>query len=396
MPRGLTLNSRTRLAVAVALVAAIALAAVGWFARQSVVQERELTRLVLAERLEQTATMISREVDAELGRWELLAASVEPPRTFPAGATMVRFTADAVIEVHGERLPFFPAVPAFEEPDDERLRIAERAERADRDVALAIATYQDASTSTVRDVRATALAGLGRCLRAQKRTAEALTAYEDLARAANAQVDGVPAPFVARQERLTIYTGLGDTASADRERNSLAKEMRAATQLVNRATFDAFARALAPGAIPESLVARSATLVDFWPRWQQAPSGRIAGGTGPGAAVALWRPGPDVSTAIIAPVDTLFAASLATAERLSVSIALEDAAGEPVWGGASPGVGSVTRSLGDIGLPVTMRVSLQGEAERTDGREILFMAAFALLAIGVAIAAYAVFRSVPS
>ena len=52
---------------------------------------------------------------------------------------MVRFNGDAITEVHGERLPYYPAVPAFDVPDDERLRLAQRAELVDRDLPLAIA-----------------------------------------------------------------------------------------------------------------------------------------------------------------------------------------------------------------------------------------------------------------
>ena len=66
-----------------------------------------------------------------------------------------------------------------------------------------------------------------------------------------------------------------------------------------------------------------------------------------------------------------------------------------MWGDASRSDASVAHSLGDIGLPVTMRLSLAGESEGTDTRrQTLLIAAFVLLASGVAIAAYAVFRSV--
>lgn len=387
-------SQANRPALVVALVAGISLAVLGWFGGRSLLQERRLSRLLLADRLDQTAPLILRELDAELERWEGHAAVEDRRDALPPMATRLEFTAQGVTAVRGERLPYYPAVVPVEVPPDDRLIRAQQAEFDKADFAAAIAGYTEAAGSTGRTVRATALAALGRCLRQQGRIREAFAAYDELAGIDDAWLGVVPAKLVAHRERQALYTSLGDAASAERERASIAADLLARRYIIDRPTYDGFAQALSSDRPPATVLARAEAVIGLWPRMQNT-SGRTVSGAGETAFAVVWRSAEGRSAAVVAAVSVLMTSSAAIANQLATSIAVEQPDGQVVWTEAAPGEPTAVLPLQIIGLPLTLRVSPSGADSHANPREPIVIGAFLLLAAVVTIAAAIVLRRGP-
>jgi two-component system phosphate regulon sensor histidine kinase PhoR len=383
----------TRLATFVVLLTAVPLAGLGWLAILWLAQERDLEQVRLIRQLDQTAALLAREVGQTLAAWEALTARTpdaiaEEP--LPAGLTVLAFDDDGVRAMHGEPLLFLPAVSALPPPADQQLRIAERSEYVAPDLPRAAVFYRRAAQSADPGVRAGALVGLARTLRARDRVAEALDVYEQLTRLRGAAVAGFPAELIARRERMNLLARRGEARGAEAERAKLASLLRTAPYIVDRATFDAFAADLPDLEVDPAALRRADAVAEAWPAWRQ-PAGRTISGTGTGAVVSLWRAAGPVAIAVIAPLEQLMTTTAATARGLDVSIRLDRTDGTALWGSASAATPTGSVPLADVGLAAVLRVR---GAPAANGRRSLLAGAFALLAFVIAAAAYVVFRSV--
>ena len=344
------------LTLTVALVSvSVAIAGLLWWRARG---ERGGLTAVEIDRLAQSEAMIVRAIDAEFQRWEGIASSGDELAGLPSDGTLLVFTPQGIASVRGERLAYYPAVTPPEFPPDDRLIQAEQAENARRDLNAALALYRDAASSTGRTVRAMATAGVGRCLRNLGRNTEALAAYADLATMVEATVDGAPAPLVAHAEREATFRSLGDAASADLERRSIAEALVARDRLIQKTAFDRFASALRPGEFPAPALARAEAVTTMWLEWKGMPSGRAIAGAREGASAAVWRRIGDQSHALVAPVDVLMAPARDVAGRLNVAISVEDAAGKTMWGTAPARTESITVPIPGTGESVKVRVAL--------------------------------------
>jgi len=355
--------SRTRLVTALALLASASVLVFGWVAWRFY-QERQLSLAVQIDRLTLTSALIAREIDAELDRWEAMAARDDNLGALPPAGTFLVFDSNAIIAVRGESLAYYPAIATPEVHTDDRLIRAQAAERAG-DLDKAIAGYRDAATSTARTPRAIATMGLGRTLRAKGNAREALAAYDELAQMDEARINidghGQPAPLVAYRERRAIFLAQGDSAAAERERARIDSALRGRMYIIDRQAFEFFAPALGSEPYSPQLLARAdAVTTDLWPRWRAAPAGRSLAARADHAVATVWRPSPAGSTftAIVAPVDVLMEQALNVASRLSTTLALEDSDGRRIWGETPPSEGSASVPLGDIGLSARLRLWL--------------------------------------
>lgn len=313
----------------------------------------------LLDRLTASATMIEREIVVELERWEEMAAGPEDVGGLPTGGSRLVFNKLGVIRAAGAHLTFYPAVVPPQVPPDDRLVRARAMEDTGHPVE-AIALYREAATSTGRTVRATATWRLASLLEKLGQHAEALSAYAELTTMAEAMVEGSPAPLLGRRGRELVLRAMGDPASADRERALLAEDLIGRSWLIEKSVFDRFSSGIDPGRYPASAVHRSACVAAMWPAMQGAPSGRAIARDGDEAFASIWRTSGGDSRAVIAPVDVLMKQARIAAGRLSVEIALEDAAKNHLWGPRSTSAEVATHSLNRIGLPANLRIWLKG------------------------------------
>ena len=224
------------------------------------------------------------------------------PAGLPTSATLLIFGERGVFRAHGNRLAYYPLVVPPEVPPDERLIRAQEAEYQRRDLPAAIAAYRPAASSTGRTVRAVATAGLGRCLRAQGRTKDALEAYAELATMSDALVDGIPAPFVAHRERQAILSAQGDFVKASHEQERLAAALVARKVMIEKPVFEKFTHVL-KGRYTSELLARAGAVHEMWPRLRDSGAGRAIARDGDSAYAAVWRRIDAESRAVVAPVD---------------------------------------------------------------------------------------------
>ena len=394
------LGTPARLLALFVVLGGVPLAALGWLAWRLLDQDRVLERQRVRERLENDASLLARESERALARWEDLLSGNEPSlaAALPAKSTFLVFDQKGVLRRKGLALPYYPMVHAGDEAPPAIFAAAEAQEFRAGALGDAVAAYRGLASVADRRQRAAALMRLARCLRKQRQFDEALRVYAELSAASDTSLAGVPAELVARHERIAVWKLRGDEDAARREAALLAGMLQDARFPIDRATFDFYSQSmpgplkLHPGAAE---LARAAE--HFWPLWLRQPAGRAVVRSGEETFAAVWRPAPQGTAVIAASIDALLAPVFAVARNLQVRVALEDQTGHPVAGKQAPADEYVVKSLRETGLPWTIRVSPSDPAAARqiwESRRNLFSAGFALMALVIAAAAYFVFRSV--
>ena len=399
MITGRHFGSAIRLPALFVVLAVIPLAALGWLGWRLLEQDRALENQRSRERLEDTTTLVSHEIDRGLAGWEdlLTAAAQGADVEVPVGAVILLWDARGLGRHHGIALPYYPAVAPPPEVRADLFAEAEAQELREKDLEKAAASYRKLASTTDRHLRAAALVRLARCLRNERRMREALDVYAELQAMGDVAVVGTPAALLALNERAALLTVIGDAEAAKRESASLASALWEGRYVLDRATFEFYSKSAPPPSPSANDALKMAEAVEhLWSQWQQEPSGRAAW-TGDGLALATaWRRTSFGSAAIVGRVDTLMASALAAVSNSEVRVSLEDAEGALAWGAAPADPATVVKTFRETGLPWTMRVAiLDPEAAQTALlRRNLTIAGFGLVVLVIAAASYFVFRSV--
>ena len=390
-----------RLPVWFTVLAGIPLAALGWLGWRLLVQEQDLAQQRQRDRLEDAAATIAHDLDRALARWEdrLPSLASGEPVSLPPEVVALVFDDDGVQRHVGPPLPYYPRVPAAPEAPGGLFAEAESSEFARGDFVQAEAAYRRLATTADTQVRAAALMRLARTLRKAGRTKDAIVAYDALAEMGEVAVAGAPSELVARRERLALLTQIGDTAGAAQESVALDAALASGRYRIDRTTFEFYRESVAtdvPGASPSAAATLARAVDAMWAGWSQQPAGR-AGVVADGVSVvAVWRRTPGMSAAIVGRSEALVAdAGVLTRKDLRVSF--ENPSGVLVWGALPGDRPSSARTARETGLPWTLRVApVDGGADEplATRRRNLLVGAFALMALVVAAASYAVFRAI--
>jgi two-component system, OmpR family, phosphate regulon sensor histidine kinase PhoR len=389
-------GARLRLPVWFIVLAAIPLGALGWLGYRLLVQERGLEQQQQRGRLEDAATTFAHALDRALARWEdaLPAVASGGPVSLPSGVVAVGFDQRGIQHRLGPPLAYEPVLPESGEEASDLFKEIETLEFARDDLIGAEAAYRRLSATSNKKVRAEALMRLARCLRKEQRAEDALPVYDALVEMRETTIAGAPSELVARRERIALSSQIGRADDAAQESNVLAAVLLSGRYRIDRATFDFYRESSSMPATLRGSAALARGVDDVWTLSGEQPTGRISIKGDGDPLVAVWRRTPAGTGAIVGRLDTLIAASdLSTRDGLSVS--LEDPSGNAVWG-APAGSGSV-RTGHETGLPWTVRVE-SADATSTEPlalrRRNLLIAGFALMALVVTAASYAVFRAV--
>jgi hypothetical protein len=113
------------------------------------------------------------------------------------------------------------------QPSPPEIAAVEIEEFQQGNLSAAEVAYRRLSTSGGAELRAMALVGLGRVLRAQGQFECAGRAYDELARLQTVIVAGQPAELVARQGRVRTLEASRDSVALRREVNDLARALYA-------------------------------------------------------------------------------------------------------------------------------------------------------------------------
>ncbi|MGH9257189.1 MAG: ATP-binding protein [Vicinamibacterales bacterium] len=389
--------SPAKLLALVAAMAVVPLVALGWLGWRMLQQDRALEAERLRERLDSAASLVARDIDRRLAEWE--AAAADDRALLPADATWLLFDSTGVVRTRGVPIPYVPDVAIADEPAA-TFTAAEALEFRGGDLPKACAAYRASAGSSNPAVRAGALMRWARCLRKQQRPREALDVYVALATMAATPVGGAPADLVARRERVELLKSTGDTAAAAREASDLRSALAAGRFRIDRATFD-FYRESADWPVLDAndpTVGLADAVDATWPAAHAQREGRAASTSGAIEYAAVWRPAAGGSTVLlVGRADGVLAGARRLAGDLQLRLALELAAERLTSGVMSSGDALVERVFRDPALPWSLRLTAADPTSvdtAATARRNLFVAAFALMALVVLGASYAVVRAV--
>ena len=389
-------RASVKLAALFIVLAGIPLVALGWLGGRLLEQDRALESQRRRERLENAATLLTRELDRSLAAWEarlpsaVQGTAVELP---PSGVVLV-FDSRGVVQHQGVSLPFYPLVPPSPDVPNDPFAAGEVQEFRQEDLGGAVATYRDLAAAHDGSVRAAALARLARARRKQGRVADALAVYEELAEMGETSVMGSPAALLARHERLALFRMTGDEEAGAREAAALGAALWEGGLTIDRATFE-FYRESVPDEPAVDTLALAEAVTDLWSHWQQQAAGRIGWPADGRELVSVWRRTARHTAAIVIGVDDLLAAADVT-RSLEAHFSLEDPAGRLVWGVPQPDSTPLVRTFRETGLPWTLRVVAADPAALeavAAWRRNLLLAGFAFMVLVVTAASVFVYRA---
>jgi signal transduction histidine kinase len=376
-----------RLPVLLAAATLVPAAVLAWLGVRVLEQDRALDRQRQRERLEVAAGRVALEIDRRL---QDLGAEL-------AAGHGIRFHEGSIENAPGVPLLFQPGDGPVVQPSPPEIAAVEIEEFQRGSLSTAEVAYRRLSTSGGAELRAMALVGLGRVLRAQGQFEPARRAYDELARLQTVIVAGQPAELVARQGRVRTLEASRDTVALRREVDALARALYAGRWPIDRPTFELYRDLISQrgGVQPPPLdVARTEAAIDLWRAWRRGDltsRGRRLVQRGPTTMLALWASDSGQATVRFVADGEMLAewGPLWRAHGLEVALSSVEGqriAGERVSGG-------VALAPGDTRLPFVLTASLASPDDSAITRRRLFLAglvAALLLTMG---ASYALYRT---
>jgi signal transduction histidine kinase len=379
------------------LLSVVPLVVLGFLGWRLVEQDRALETQRLRERLDNSAALIVHELDRRFAEWEgFLEKSSESQRAeVPLKTAYFLISAHTASDHRGQPIAFFPSLPPVVDLPSHIFADAEAAEFREGDHAKAAISYRALTRDSNPRIQAAAWVRLARCWRKLDRMTDALEAYATLAALSSTPVAGAPAELVAQRERIALFQLLRDPKRFEREAQLLSAALTAGRFDIDRPTFDFYAESVGRP-LPATAAIHLAHAVEaMWPGWQQQPSGRSAHHA-ERAFAAVWRQTLAGTAVLVGDLDSLIEPANSMLNNLQVQLALEDSSGRSAWGRVAPTATAVIKRSRETGLPWTIRVAPQNEIAQAawGSRRNVLLAGFALMALVIAAASYAVFRAV--
>lgn len=345
--------------------------ALAWMGWQLVRQDRARAGQRLEERRENAADLAVAalqkhfsELEGHLIRLSTAAAlqlreqASEYAAGLPEDSILLIFRSNGLEGFPEHRLLFYPNISAAPAAWPRFFTAAEALEFQKQDYSRAIGALRPLARHADPAVRAEAQARLGRNLWKSGQVAEALAAYDELARSGSTLVAGLPAELTAREARLLVFEKQKDGEAARREAAGLSSALRSGEWRINRAGYDFYLSEACRGMgltspEPAEALAASAAAEPMWEEWQarRRDEGNIAGCRifwhADQPVLLVWRGTPE-RLAVLALgrryLESLWLEPLLpTLGRFDTRIVLTDSAGRAVSGHLP--VGSETQSV---------------------------------------------------
>lgn len=380
------LNTR-RLPALLAAATLIPAVVLVWLGVRLLQQDRELDRQRQRERLEVAAGRVALEIDRRLQDLEAELAAGHGIRLLEGG---IEPTADGPILFQPVDAPVPQSSPG-------EIASIEVEEFHRRNLTRAATAYRRLSTSSQVDIRAAALVGLGRVLRAQYQFDGARRAYDELTHLGPVIVAGQPADLVARQGRARTFELAGDSAGLQREVDELARVLYSGRWAVDRPTFELYRDLVVQWGGPQAPavdVARSEAAGDLWRTWRRGDlgvRGRRLVQAGTARMLALWASSTGQATLRFVADTEMLAAWGPLWRAQGLEVALSSIEGQPITGERV--AGGITLAPSDTRLPFILTASLAAGDDSAHARRQLFLiglVAAVLLTLG---ASYALYRT---
>jgi signal transduction histidine kinase len=346
--------------------------ALGWLGVRVLEQDRALDRQRSRERLEFAAGRVAFALEGRLSEVEEQLGS----------GTGMRFSTAGI----DSGVLYQPVGPGAPPPSFDA---AEEAEFARRDLPGAAAAYRALAGSPNPQVRAGALARLGRVLRKSGDRQAALSAYDALQRLGGTLVGDQPAELLARQARCRMAEEAGDSSAVGREAGEFATAFYRGGWRIDRATFEVYrdilARWGAPSA-PDTAIARTEAAIGLWRQWRSGvlpPRGRRVMRQNGEPLLAIWH---GHAVWLGTPRDVRHLAHVAP----EYDLWLLDAAGESFVGAAS--AGGVTLHPAETRLPFLLGLSRHTPDSHLQTGRVALIGGLTLTCAFTLAAAYGLYR----
>ena len=315
------------------LVTLVSVSALGWFGWKLLDQERVVEAQRDRERLEQAADRIAAiargalaETGERLGTWLI----TPPSDGKPDEGLLLLLSSDTLSALPAHRLLYRPSNPA---PPEALINAFADGETLEFQQALperAIESYRRLADSKNPEIKAGALVRMARVLRKIGRTADARTAYLDLAKSAGvARVAGVPAELIARHA-LCELSGLKTDAQA------LRQDLLQSRWQLTRGQFAYYWSESSrlsgnPDSLPSEATALSTVVSQAWPEIdrEQTPRGQTTIWVDEHPWFLIWRSAPGRKAVLITKPESLLKPVFAGTD---VSSAVVDSEGRVVAG----------------------------------------------------------------
>jgi signal transduction histidine kinase len=280
------IRSGSHLLVMFFAITFVLVTALGWMGWQLMRQDRALAGQRLEEKRENAADLAVASLQKSFSQLEgdlMRLSTAAPPllreqaSEFAAGlpedSLMLIFHSNDLEGFPEHRLLFYPNIPAAPAIELRLFTAAEALEFQQQDYSKAVGILRPLTRHADPDVRAEAQARLGRNLWKSGQAAEALAAYDELARAGSALVAGLPAELVAREARLLIFENQKDGGAARREAARLSSALRGGEWRIDRAGYDFYMSEASRGmglasSEPAEALTASAAVESMWEEWQ--------------------------------------------------------------------------------------------------------------------------------
>ncbi len=390
-------------------IAVVSVSALAWMSWRLLKQDRALENQRIQERLERSADLIVTSLDLGLMELEKGLSVLSDPGDH---ALAVAFGPQKV-EIHpGGRLLYYPIVPQARETPSAVFQAGEDLEFRQRDYAGAISTFRNLALSKDPMIRAGALMRLGRNLRKNKQTHEALEVYTELAKLGSTPVGIDLAEPLARQARCELLNELNQHSELQRAASSLNADLQQGRWRLDRISFQFHSRevqrwlTLEPDsqAGRQAALARAAAVEFLWDQWREVmPEEGIAHGRRclwvyNQSILLLWNSSPDRLVALVAGPRYLESKWARTWRNLDVIVSLVDSDSHNVLQSLpSNSLQQAIRPSSLTGLPWTLRIaSSDPEADLAQGagRRRLLLAGLTMMGIILLAGGYVTTRAV--
>jgi signal transduction histidine kinase len=213
-----------------------------WLAWQVIQHDRQSQRIHAQEQSEQAADLAASALQRVLAEAEerLASFSVDPKaaRKNPVdGEVLIAFERDDLLARAGSPLPYYPALPAFYEPESDRFAAVDVLEFQKKDYNGALRTLEAMTESTPPAFAGELNLRIARIQRNRGNIRAALEAFTKLGTLGESRTGGGQAGLVAQQGRALICESLGRRDDLEREAAAICDDLVQGRWILYRGEF---------------------------------------------------------------------------------------------------------------------------------------------------------------
>jgi signal transduction histidine kinase len=382
--------------------------ALGWLGWQVIERDRLAEQGQVQERLELATDHVCAALQSSLANLDrqVTAGTDLATRDLPDGVVVLRATPRSLTVRPDSSLLFQPAGSAYDEPAAAIFAEGETLEFRSNNPAAAGGVFNKLARSPRPDVRAGALARLGRTLRKAGRNEAALAAYNELAQLGATPALGLPAALAASEARCSVLQTMGRTDELGQEAARMAAALWSGRYGLLRPVWEfhleearRWGADSRPTAGQQRALALSSAAEWVFDRWSTDPAsaGRRALRLEDQPTLVSWIGTADRLDAVLAGPDYIESIWSQAILGQPAQGGLVDADQQLAAGSIGKGGPRAVRTPDVTGLPWTLYVTSANPVADSaffSGRRRLLLSGFTVLALVLVAGSYFITRSI--